>query len=199
MRKQKEETNESLKVINEKFEDEKLEEVRREQNENRREQNEKFDKLEENNKLLSEKLDKHKEEVTQQMAEQFTLLCTDIREYRSTWDDKRSEVQKKQEEDAIKIYEDIQEARETDNIIDFTDVSTTKKLSTVGSNVSVSSNLRNKRTKKWDDFISLHLTVSDDDYPDVDKDSESVIPVSYTHLDVYKRQTLDTSSLVSLM
>ena len=50
----------------------------------------------ENNKVLSEKLDKHKEEVKQQMAEQFTLLRTEIREYTSTWNENRSEVQQKQ-------------------------------------------------------------------------------------------------------
>ena len=171
--KQKEEANESLKVINEnnlkvineKFDkqNEKLEEVRREQNEN--------------NKVLSEKLDKHKEEVMQQMAEQITLLRTEIREYTSTWNDNRSEVQQKQE-DVNKNYEEVHEPRETDNIVDFKDVSVTKKLSTVGSNVSVSSNRRNKWIKKRDDFISLHLTMSEDDYPDVDKDSESVIPSS---------------------
>ena len=104
-----------------------------------------------------------------------------IRDSTSTWNEDRSEVQQKQEEDVNKNYEDVREARETDNIIDFTDVSVTKKLSTVGSNVSVSSNLRNKWVKKRDDFISLHLMMSEDDYLDVDKDSESVIPSSGIH------------------
>ena len=38
----------------------------------------------ENNKLLSEKLDKHKEEVKQQMAEQVMQIRADMREYMNT-------------------------------------------------------------------------------------------------------------------
>ena len=63
---------------------------------------------------------------------------------------------------------------DADNIVDFTDTSTTKKLSTVGSNISVSSNLQNKQNKKKNDFISLRLTVSEDDYSDVNEDSKCV-------------------------
>ena len=108
--KQKEEINGTLTVINEKFD----------------KQNEKFDKL-------NDKLDSHKEEVKQHMNEQFTLLRTEIREYRSTWNEGGSEVLKKQEEDVNKNYEDEQKVQDTDNAVDFTDVSATKKLATVGS------------------------------------------------------------------
>ena len=111
-REQKEEISENLRVINENFT-----EIRREQAEN--------------NKVLSEKLDKHKEEVTQQMTELFTMLRTDIREHMNTWNDNRNEVQKKQEEDVNKNYEDVRKVQGTDNAVDFTDVSATKKLSDV--------------------------------------------------------------------
>ena len=62
------------------FMSKKFEENKREQDEIRREQAENFAEIRreqaENNKLLSEKLDMHKEEVKQKMAEQFTLLRT---------------------------------------------------------------------------------------------------------------------------
>ena len=103
--------------------------------------------------------------------------------------EKMEEVQKKSESEIKEIHKEVQRQAEenensnnkklshkegkqkhktnvglhedADNIVDFTDMSPTKKLSTVGSNVSVSSNLQNKQTKKKDDFISLHLTVSE--------------------------------------
>ena len=89
------------------------------------------------------------------MAEQFTLLRTDIREHTNTWNDNKNEVLNKQEEEVNKSYEEVRKVRDNDNAVDFTDVLATKKLSTVVSSVSVSSK-----------------------------------PVSYTHLDVYKRQRI---------
>ena len=93
-------------------------------------------------------MDSYTAAVTQQVTEQFTLLRTDMREYTSTWNDNRSGVQQKQEEGGNKNYEDVRKVQDTDNAVDFTDVSVTKKLSTVGSNVNVSSNPRNKQIKK---------------------------------------------------
>lgn len=95
---------------------------------------------------------------------------------------------------------------DADDIVDFTDMSTTKKLSSVGPNTSVSSNLLNTQNKKKpkdggfktapdgrliikddsddeseytgrrkkDDFVSLRLSNSEDDYSDLDEDSKSV-------------------------
>ena len=65
----------------------------------------------------------------------------------------KNEVEKKQEEEVNKSHEEVRKVRDNDNAVDFTGVLATKKLATVGSNVSASSK-----------------------------------PVSYTHLDVYKRQ-----------
>ena len=112
------------------------------------------------------------------MAEQFTLLRTDIREHTITWNDNKNEVQKKQEEEVNKSYEEVRKVRDNDNAVDFTDVLATKKLSTVVSSVSVSSKPRNRWIKKRNDFVSLYLTTSEDDYPDMDRDNKSLIPSS---------------------
>ena len=95
------------------------------QNENNRlireEIHEKFDKQSEENRLVSEKLDQNKEEMKQQVAEQIAQMRSELREYRHTWEEKFSEIQKKQEdsikelrEDADKKHEEMREARETD-------------------------------------------------------------------------------------
>lgn len=97
---------------------------------------------------------------------------------------------------------------DADNIVDFTDVSATQKLSSVGPNTSASSNPMNTENKKKvkdggfktapdgrliikddsddseneytghpkrkDDFVSLHLTDSENDISDMDEDSKSV-------------------------
>ena len=130
-------------------------------------QNEMFDKhFAEQNEILREQ----KEEI----IEQFTVLRTELREDTNTWKAERSEVQEKQEEEMNKNYEDVRKVQ--DNAVEFTDVSANKKLSTVGSKANVISNPRKKWIKKRNDFVSCYLTMSEDDYHDMDRDNKSLIP-----------------------
>ena len=76
----------------------------------------------------------------------------------------------------------------------------TKKLATVRSNVSVSSKPRNKWIKKRNDFVSLYLMTSEDDYPDMDRDNKSLILSSSMHKrhKVYSTRR-DTASMNPIM
>ena len=129
-------------------------------------QNERFDKF-------SEKLDSYTDDITQ--------LRTDIREHTNTWNNNKNEVEKKQEEEVNKSYEEVRKVRDSDNAVDFTDVLATKKLATVGSNESVSSKPRNRWIKKRNDFVSLYLMTSEDDYPDMDINNKSLILSNRMH------------------
>ena len=124
-----------------------ISETFKKQNEIFREQREGFDKL-------NKKIDSDHEEIMQHMNEQFTLLRTELREETNTWKAEGSEVQEKQEEEVNKSYEDVRKVRDIDNAVNFTDVSTNKKLSTVGSNANVISKPRKKWIKKRNDFVS---------------------------------------------
>ena len=88
----------------------------------------------------------------------------------------KRQVQKKQEEEVNKDYEDVRKVQNTDTTVNFTDVSANKKLSTVGSNANVISNTRKKWIKKRNDFVSRYLTMSEDDYHDMDRGNKSLIP-----------------------
>ena len=134
------------------------------------------EEISENNRLVSEKLDQNKEEMKQQVAEQIAQMRSEIREGMNTLKADRSEVQKKQEEEVNKDYEDVRKVRDTDNAVNFTDVSTNKKLSTVGSNANVISKPRKKWVKKRNDFVSRYLTMSEDDYHDMDRGNNNLIP-----------------------
>ena len=84
-------------------------------------------------KEFNKNLDEH----FNKQNEQFTLLHTDICEHTNTWNNNKNEVEKKQDEEVNKSHEEVRKVRDNDNAVDFTDVLATKKLATVGSNVSV--------------------------------------------------------------
>ena len=55
---------------------------------------------------MNEKLDNHKEEVKRQMAEQLAQIQAEMRDYKTSCDDKISEVLKKQEDATKEIKDD---------------------------------------------------------------------------------------------
>ena len=101
----------------------------------------------------------------------------EIREYKNALKADKSEVQKKQEEEVNENYEDTKKVQDTDNTVDLTDVSDTKKLSTVRSNVSS----RNKWIKKKNDFVPWYTRKWEEDDPDMDRDCKHLLLPSRMH------------------
>ena len=98
--------------------------------------------------------------MTEKLEQQFekrNKLMDEIFEQQSREQEQMQEELKRHNEEQVRqIRLDLQDY--------------TKRVSTVGSNVKVSSNLRNRQTKKRNDLVSLHLMRSEDDYHDVDRD-----------------------------
>ena len=82
--------SESLKVIRENLEENRKKEINEKFDQQKEEINQRFDQQNEKFNTLEEKLDHHKEDVKQQMAEQLALIQSEMRDHKTSCDDKIS-------------------------------------------------------------------------------------------------------------